>query len=337
MSLLDNLFFHRIWHNGSKVVDTFQPIEFKDGGGVSVSTVNGRTVIDLTAIGAGSGATSTDSIKEPVYVIAESPITLSGAQTISGVSVGVGKRVLVAAQGGGVTNGIYVVAAGVWSFAADWATVKSGCSIQIAAGNRAGATAVVSTADPITIGVSPVSFTLRPFNDLTGKDKVVAVVTSGELDFSKVGNDHIADNTVSPGKIASGGSGNNGKVLGVSGGVVTLIDSITTSTGGTVVTTATTATTIKTLTVANSTTFTFTGGCAVQSGSTRQTVRVTVTGSVNGSGVVTLDLPRIEYVDGYTLGVITFTTGTNSLIMQANAASVTSTSWAPYGSLATVN
>lgn len=46
-------------------------------------------------------------------------ITLSGTQTIDGVSVGAGARVLVKAQTNPAENGIYVAAAGAWARASD--------------------------------------------------------------------------------------------------------------------------------------------------------------------------------------------------------------------------
>lgn len=120
---------------------------------------------DALAGGGGSGSTSTAFNKEPVFTIAETPITLSGLQTINGVAVTAGKRVLCAAQPGGIANGVYVAAVSTWARAADWdvaSSVKSGCTIQVVAGTRAGATVVLSTADPIVIGTTAVSFTIRP-------------------------------------------------------------------------------------------------------------------------------------------------------------------------------
>lgn len=49
-------------------------------------------------------------------------ITLSGTQTIDGVSAGVGDRVLVKSQSTASQNGIYVVASGSWTRAVDCAT-----------------------------------------------------------------------------------------------------------------------------------------------------------------------------------------------------------------------
>ena len=55
----------------------------------------------------------------PARVRTTGNITLSGTQTIDGVAVIAGDRVLVAAQTTGSQNGIYVVAAGAWSRATD--------------------------------------------------------------------------------------------------------------------------------------------------------------------------------------------------------------------------
>lgn len=65
--------------------------------------------------------------KDAVRVIATSGITLSGLQTIDGVSVQAGDRVLV--SGNGAASGIYVAASGAWSRATDAdATAKLGPS-----------------------------------------------------------------------------------------------------------------------------------------------------------------------------------------------------------------
>lgn len=66
-----------------------------------------------------NNAASGVAIKAAVRVVATTAITLSGAQTIDGVAVAAGDRVLVAAQASAAANGIYVVAAGTWSRSAD--------------------------------------------------------------------------------------------------------------------------------------------------------------------------------------------------------------------------
>lgn len=58
-------------------------------------------------------------VKEGVRAVSSTNITLSGAQTIDGVSIIAGNRVLVAGQTTQTDNGIYIAAAGAWSRAKD--------------------------------------------------------------------------------------------------------------------------------------------------------------------------------------------------------------------------
>lgn len=58
-------------------------------------------------------------VKDSVRAATTANITLSGEQTIDGVSVVAGDRVLVKAQTNGAENGIYVVSASAWSRASD--------------------------------------------------------------------------------------------------------------------------------------------------------------------------------------------------------------------------
>lgn len=57
--------------------------------------------------------------KPSVRALANTNITLSGTQTIDGVAVVAGDRVLVRGQSTGSANGVYVVAAGAWARATD--------------------------------------------------------------------------------------------------------------------------------------------------------------------------------------------------------------------------
>jgi len=58
-------------------------------------------------------------VKQSVQAIARANITLSAPQTIDGVALVAGDRVLVAGQTTATQNGIYVVAAGAWARSAD--------------------------------------------------------------------------------------------------------------------------------------------------------------------------------------------------------------------------
>lgn len=60
-------------------------------------------------------------VKQSVAAIAKANITLSGPQTIDGVALVAGQRVLVAGQTTGSENGIYVVAASSWTRSSDMA------------------------------------------------------------------------------------------------------------------------------------------------------------------------------------------------------------------------
>lgn len=61
------------------------------------------------------------SVKTSVRAVAVANITLSGAQTIDGVAVVAGNRVLVVGQSTASQNGIYVAAAGAWARSSDLA------------------------------------------------------------------------------------------------------------------------------------------------------------------------------------------------------------------------
>lgn len=90
-------------------------------------------------------------------------ITLSGTQTIDGVAVIAGDRVLVKDQSTGSANGIYVVAAGAWSRSTDADTdaeVHAGMFTFIEEGTvHADSGWVLSTNNPITVGTTALTFT----------------------------------------------------------------------------------------------------------------------------------------------------------------------------------
>lgn len=95
--------------------------------------------------------------------VAGGNITLSGTQTIDGVALSVGNRVLVKNQTSGIENGIYVVQAGAWSRSTDAdedAEVKTGMFTFISEGiSQQGTGWVLSTPAPIEVGVTSLTFT----------------------------------------------------------------------------------------------------------------------------------------------------------------------------------
>lgn len=100
--------------------------------------------------------------KDPVRVATTANITLSGAQTIDGVAVAAGDRVLVKSQTAAAANGIYVAAIGTWSRATDFDASSEvlGASCFVSEGTTGGNTVWVLTTDgPITLGTSALAFT----------------------------------------------------------------------------------------------------------------------------------------------------------------------------------
>lgn len=100
--------------------------------------------------------------KEPVRAATTANITLSGAQTIDGVSVVAGDRVLVKNQSTGSANGIYLAAAGAWTRATDFdiSAELLGASCFVSEGTTNGNSVWVLTTDgPITLGTTSLTFT----------------------------------------------------------------------------------------------------------------------------------------------------------------------------------
>lgn len=101
-------------------------------------------------------------VKGSVRAATTANITLSGAQTIDGVSVIAGDRVLVKDQSTGSTNGIYVAAASTWSRATDAdvdAEVHAGMFTFVEEGTaNADSGWVLTTNNPIVVGSTALAF-----------------------------------------------------------------------------------------------------------------------------------------------------------------------------------
>lgn len=102
----------------------------------------------------------------PVVAATTAPVVLAGVQTIDGVSVIAGDRVLVKDQASLIQNGIYVAAVGAWSRAPDFdgapsGEVVSGMSYSVAGGTvNGGDRFSLTTPNPVVVGVSNITFTL---------------------------------------------------------------------------------------------------------------------------------------------------------------------------------
>ena len=105
-------------------------------------------------------------VKASVKAATTGSITLSNTQTIDGVALSVGDRVLVKDQSTKSQNGIYVVASGSWARSSDAdntpaGEVTSGMFTFVEQGTvNANCGFVLTTADPITLGTTDLDFTL---------------------------------------------------------------------------------------------------------------------------------------------------------------------------------
>lgn len=100
--------------------------------------------------------------KAPVRVATTTNITLSGLQTIDGVSVTAGERVLVKNQSTGAQNGIYLAQVSGWVRAADMnddSEVMPGMAVVVSGGtNQADTIWMLSTDGTVTVGTTAMTF-----------------------------------------------------------------------------------------------------------------------------------------------------------------------------------
>jgi len=102
-------------------------------------------------------------VKDSVRSATTATITLSGTQTVDGVALAAGDRILVKDQSTASANGIYVVAAGAWVRATDADTsakVTGGMFTFVEEGTaNADSGWVLTTNAPITLGTTGLAFT----------------------------------------------------------------------------------------------------------------------------------------------------------------------------------
>lgn len=112
-------------------------------GEMALNTLDGRLYSKKNVAAADSiiEFLSTDGAFKPIALVATTAnITLSGTQTIDGVAVVAGDRILVKDQSTAAENGVYVVAAGAWgrSHDADTAAELAGALVPVRSGTASG-------------------------------------------------------------------------------------------------------------------------------------------------------------------------------------------------------
>lgn len=126
------------------------------------------------------GLTGGRAIKEPCKAATTANITLSGEQTVDGVSCVTGDRVLVKSQTSSVDNGVYVCDTGTWTRDLDFDgpnDVTTGTIVMVLNGSANVNTywRITTTDDPITFGTSAITFA----SALAGDSALVSFQQSG--------------------------------------------------------------------------------------------------------------------------------------------------------------
>ena len=130
-----------------------------------VSLADGVSASDAATFGQLQAILNGRQFKDGVRVATTASITLSGLQTIDGVAVAAGDRVLVKDQATASQNGIYVAASGAWTRSTDAdntsvdSEVKTGMSLFVSEGtSNADLIFSLTTNGAITIGTTALSF-----------------------------------------------------------------------------------------------------------------------------------------------------------------------------------
>lgn len=154
------------------------------------------------------------AIKTPCRVATTANITLSGLQAIDGITVVADDRVLVKNQTTQTQNGIYVASTSTWQRDYDFdgsKDVVQGTLVPVYEGTANSATIwQVTTANPITVGTSNITFALRN-NALTGVSALWLSILDETTESASRNLLQLSSTTVStqsnPLPIAAGGHG----------------------------------------------------------------------------------------------------------------------------------
>lgn len=154
------------------VVQSLGKIELTGVGGIALDAGSAKITSLLTPT-SGTDAANKDYVdsvaqglswKTPVRAVSTTAITLAATQTVDGVSLIAGDRILVSGQAGASpssANGIYVVASGSWTRADDAGTgeLNAGTAVFVTEGTiYADSQWVLTTNNPILVGTTPIIF-----------------------------------------------------------------------------------------------------------------------------------------------------------------------------------
>lgn len=145
--------------------------------------------------------------KQSVRAATTENITLSGAQTIDGVVLAVGDRVLVKDQTNANQNGIYLVAAAAWTRPADadsGTKLTSGARVAVEEGAiNAGRVWYLATIGSISVGSTALQFKDEHPDATESVKGVIEIATQEEVNETATANQKD-DVAVSPKKLRSG-------------------------------------------------------------------------------------------------------------------------------------
>ncbi len=179
--------------------DTFRvPVFITEGNGINLSqdgVVQALTISvneDILADLLDSDVITTD-YQESVRLILTANATLSGTQTLQSVALVAGDRVLPTAQSTAANNRIWVVQDLDWTIAEGWDvadTISSGTVVPCEEGTNAGRIAVLTTANPITLGTSPLTWDINEtdavfISNFIGRNAGASGTTSLTLPYAK--------------------------------------------------------------------------------------------------------------------------------------------------------
>jgi hypothetical protein len=167
-STINTVKTNALWLSGEQLTSTATELNLLDGItaiDTDLSTVAGTHTTLVSALAAKTYIDNTRSgleVKDSVVVATTANITLSGTQTIDGIAVTAGQRVLVKDQTTASQNGIYVVSASAWSRSTDADTaveLNSGCFFFVEKGTENADNGFVMSQDvAIVFGTTAITF-----------------------------------------------------------------------------------------------------------------------------------------------------------------------------------